>query len=215
MTNYIVYKLTRDDGKMYIGTTSRNRLRTRLTCHRKHKRFVGHTFEFEVLEESDTKDVWLKESHYIAKFDTFHNGLNLTWSGRGQHHASPNFSTHGYVFSEESRRKMSVSAKRAIAEGRKRLWNKGVKNCFSSEVVDKIRKGNRGKRVSRSLSIDQQDEIINRYGETVDGVGVVQKNGRRLSYIRAFALKMAPLYGVTPENIVAHIKRRGLDVRPQ
>ena len=113
MKEYLIYKLTRDDGKVYIGTTDTGRLKNRMYQHRTTERFREHTFEMEILKQSPDIAVLDEEEKYITHYNSLvPNGLNLTWSGKGSGHNSPHFSTRGYKFSEESRQKMSESAKK-------------------------------------------------------------------------------------------------------
>jgi hypothetical protein len=87
--------------------------------HKRSLRFKDDGFDVEVLEEStDRGYIEAREEYWISKLDTYENGLNESWSGKGWGHRSPNFTTLGYVYSEESRKKMSDSAKeRARREG--------------------------------------------------------------------------------------------------
>jgi len=107
----VVYKLTRSDGKQYIGKASN--FKNRLCHHTKSKRFEGHSIvEHEILECCEThKQALTYEKKYIEQYDTFHNGLNKTKDGSGNH-TSPNFTTEGFQFTKESKKKMSDSAKR-------------------------------------------------------------------------------------------------------
>ena len=74
---YLVYKIIRDDGKLYIGTTIKDRLKNRISQHKGTERFRGHTFTLEILEESTSKEyIDMKEVHYINVFDTINSGLN-------------------------------------------------------------------------------------------------------------------------------------------
>jgi len=107
---YIVYILTRDDGKQYIGTTIDYRYKNRMCQHRCSKRFDGHSFTHNVLVESkDVSEVLRREAELIHQYNTmFPAGLNLTWSGKGKHHNSSKFTTRGYKFSDESRKKRTA-----------------------------------------------------------------------------------------------------------
>lgn len=89
----IIYKITNKvNGKCYIGQTRYTlEFRWRQHIHKKdnvyfhqaiHKYGVDN-FDKEVLEECDIKDLDSREIFYIAKFDTFKNGYNLTVGGDG------------------------------------------------------------------------------------------------------------------------------------
>lgn len=209
MEIYVIYKLVRDDGKVYIGTTMKRRYNNRIAQHRCHKRFVGHTFEHEILEESADIGLLDKEDQYIDMYRSFASdgGLNLTRSGRGYPHGSKNFTTRGKVYSEDSRRKMSEKAKARV------VWNKGKPGCFSDATRDKMSRTRTGRFWGRrKITASQEQEIIDLYlsRPQIEGVGERSRNGRDMSYHRAFGLKYGPIYKVVPQNITSLLRRRGL-----
>jgi len=105
MRKTYVYKLTRLDGKEYIGITVR--LKTRISCHYRSNRFKEGIKRFSVLAVCDDyEEAEMLEERFIEQYDTYYNGLNESINGKGNH-LSPNFTTKGLVYSDESRRKMS------------------------------------------------------------------------------------------------------------
>lgn len=189
---HIVYLLTRNDGKLYIGTTTRRRYNNRMCQHKCSRRFAGHTFTHTILFESDELDeVLRKETELIAKHNTLApSGLNLTWSGKGKHHNSIHFTTRGYQFSSESRAKMSAAAKeRTPRVGWKHRDE--TKQLFSEQ--------RKGKVFHRKLD---PTEVIALYNEhpAVPGEGK-SKNGKEVSYLWAFCRQYAPHFGVSPQGI--------------
>jgi hypothetical protein len=102
-------------------------------------------------------------------------------------------------------------------------WNKNKKNCFSEEVVSKIREGNlkfdrRGEKHPRSkLTKEQVSRIKYEFNkkEEIEGVGKIQKNGLKLSYVAAFSKKYSEFYNCTDTNI-KHIVtgKTWVDVKP-
>ena len=123
------------------------RLKQRMGDHKRSKRFRDDDFDVVILEESiDRSYIEDKESYYILAHDTFNNGLNDTETGKGYGHSSPAFSTLGYIFSDESRKKMSDSAKKrcvgnleVMSERSKKTW----KNLEYREHQSKVRRGKR------------------------------------------------------------------------
>jgi len=115
--------------------------------HKRSSRFKNNEFHIQILEESfDRSYIEDKESHYISVYDTFANGLNDTETGKGYGHSSPKFNTLGYTFSNESRKKMSESAKKrcinnfeAMSERSKKAWG----NLEYREHQSKVRQGKR------------------------------------------------------------------------
>ena len=106
----IVYKITRTDDLEYIGI-SRN-FKTRLQQHQKSNRFKQGIKNIVILSEcEDYEEAEKLEEHFITLFDTYRNGLNVTPTGKGKN-KNVKFNTLGHIYSEESRQKMSESAKR-------------------------------------------------------------------------------------------------------
>ena len=116
----VVYLLKRkSDSEQYVGITLKRRLKQRMGYHKRSLRFRDSGFDIEILEESaDRSYIEAQEEYWIEKLDTYNNGLNESPSGKGCGHNSPNFTTLGYVYSDESRELMSLAAKkRAAKEG--------------------------------------------------------------------------------------------------
>ena len=106
-----IYKYTNNiNQKSYIGYTKRDaearkkeHLRGNGNQLLKHavKKDGEHAFTFDILEDGIIPELLPeREKYWIAKFDTFHNGYNLTTGGEG-----------GFEVSPETRQKMSISSK--------------------------------------------------------------------------------------------------------
>lgn len=88
-----IYKITNKvNGKSYIGQTRYSvEFRWRQHIHKKDnvyfhnalKKYGIENFTIETLEECDYKDLDSREIFYIAKYDTFNSGYNLTIGGSG------------------------------------------------------------------------------------------------------------------------------------
>ena len=89
----IIYKITNKvNNKSYIGQT-RYTLQFRWNQHLHKKdntyfhnaisKYGKDNFSLEILEECDVEKLNDREIFYIAKFDTFNNGYNLTIGGDG------------------------------------------------------------------------------------------------------------------------------------
>ena len=115
-----IYKYTDPNGKSYIGQT--------IDEERRRKEFydlrVGYAgneinlarneigpenFQYEILEQNEYNNVIdaiielsAKESYYIGKYDTYHNGYNMTTGGEG---------VRGIVFTDETKEKISNTLK--------------------------------------------------------------------------------------------------------
>lgn len=135
-------------------------MKQRLGDHKRSLRFKNDSFSYKILEESSNRAAIEKlEEYWINELNTYNNGLNKSKSGKGYGHNSSNFTTLGYIFSKESRKKMSESAKaRAINEGfdvrsksSKKGWEIGGEEY--RKHMSNIRKG---KRLRQPKISDQQ-----------------------------------------------------------
>jgi group I intron endonuclease len=89
----IIYKITNKvNNKVYIGQTRYTlEFRWRQHQHKKDNTYFHNAirkygvdnFSIEILEECDVKDLNSREMFYIAKYDSFKNGYNLTIGGDG------------------------------------------------------------------------------------------------------------------------------------
>lgn len=89
----LIYKVTNKvTGKSYIGQTRYSlEFRWRQHLHKKDntyfhnaiRKYGPDNFSREVLEECDVSELNSREIYYIAKYDTFRNGYNLTKGGEG------------------------------------------------------------------------------------------------------------------------------------
>ena len=105
------------------------------TCNSKFARSVRkwgwNSFEGRVLEEVYEEDLNELEKFYIEYFDSFKNGYNTTLGGEG---------TRGYNFNEESKKKMSISAKKhfELTEVREKQSIMKKKNWENQEYREKL-----------------------------------------------------------------------------
>jgi hypothetical protein len=130
--------------------------------HRRSDRFENDDFSIEILESSDDRSyIERREEHYISHFNTFENGLNESRGGKGWGHNDPKFTTRGFRFSEESKLKMSSSAKqRAAREGyhtRSAMSKKAWSNLDYAKRQSDIKKG---KRLHKPKVSDDQIDLI-------------------------------------------------------
>lgn len=227
MNTTYVYKITRNDGKVYIGITVD--LKKRLKAHENSIRFSMGIKEFEVLNEctsyEEAEDL---EEFYIDEFDTFENGLNLSKNGKGNHN-SKNFTTRNYKYSQESRLKMSESAKKRVIrigppnakpmskEVRKKLSNirKGI--CWGpKKISDSDCESIVNAYMNDSLIFDP--ELVKTYikkgqREIFDSLSFTELksgNGKPLSKITLYSHYYSELYDVTPaciRRIIKNVKR--------
>lgn len=223
MTAY-VYLITRNDDKQYIGITID--MAKRMSAHKRTKRFAIGIKDITVLRECETyEEAKLFEPKYIKEYDTFHNGLNESIDGKGNHLA-PNFNTKGYKFSKESRRKMKDNH-----------WSTKMtcywKSNHSEEQRKKWSELRKGKswgprKIPRQIALD----IINSYNKDIlefdclfisqfvkkhdkDKVGKVPleelktPNGKHLNKLKLYSEYYAKEFDVTP-TAVKRILQNGI-----
>lgn len=166
-----------------------------------------------ILMEGTYDECMEKEESYINRYDTFHKGLNLTDKGKGRSETNK-FSTFGYRFSEESKRKMSESQKN------RKDRNRGFKHSEKTKKHwSKIRKG----RIFGPVKINKEmilsewkkfnppiTEVISCLGVVKDGDSLKFKNGRLFTYnkgkLAIFRREQSDKWGVTKEAISRIIK---------
>lgn len=212
------------DKKLYIGITTKARLNKRLNCHRIDERFKGDNFECDILEESSDREyIENQEEYWITKLNTFEDGLNDSWSGKGFGHNSPNFTTLGYKFTPEQRQKMSISAKkRAVREGfevrskaSKKGWERGGEEY--RKHMSEIRKGRCLHQNYKLSPKDVKDMIAHfhdEYNSLLEEVERINdyrqrknKSWKLTTPINVFAKNYCASYGVSNKRIEQILKQ--------
>lgn len=204
---YVVYKIIRDDGKIYIGTTIKDRIKNRISQHKTTERFKNRNFTFEILEESTSKSyIDMKEEYYIKHFDTFNSGLNESINGKGNH-LCDNFTTLGFQYSKESREKMSKSAKARVE--RLGVPFKGKKH--SEQTRKNWSKVRKGRLFQYKLSEEVYKQLRKEFESTKDKyTAYVAQNGKILTSQRQFAKDVSQKYKISVNMIVNILERKVL-----
>ena len=189
---YFIYKITRSDGKQYIGTTDSKCIKNRMCRHKSSTRFANFDFTYEIIEQSADINILQKEQYYIQQYNTLvPNGLNISIDGKGNH-LSPNFTTRGFKFSEESKIKMSISSKK---RQRSTGW---VHSQETKAHWSKTRTGKCWKKPA--LNKDQWDELNMIWNEK-PSCSLTNSIGKRISYERAFAKQYAERFGLSVNGL--------------
>lgn len=207
----VVYKLTREDGLEYIGIAKN--FKNRLIQHKNHSDLFKDLKikKYEFLFEGTYQECYDLEEHFIAKYDTFNNGLNKTKHGKGYSN-TPKFTTLGKVFSEESKQKMSEARKRFFENGGKNwsMLNSGYKLNLSEEQIKNRKFVNTREAGKGKLTINEVEKLLVEYenfsipleyvlskckssqhelilkGE-IDKENATLKSGHKISKIRSFS----------------------------
>lgn len=205
----IVYKITRIDGLEYIGITVN--LKKRLRDHSKSKRFEQGIKEYVILYEGDYSACESLEEKFIVEYDTYHNGLNVTKSGKGNHNYADKFNTLGLKPTEETKRKISESNKKAKLN--KIAWNKGKTgyHIHSIEARASMSQKLKGSKNGRAVLSEEIVRTIVKEFETrphLDCAGIVQKNGVEMSYEWAFSKNYSSKYGIVPATMMRLLRKK-------
>lgn len=198
MEKWVVYKITRSDNMLYIGKTKKSRIKKRMYDHKRTERFKNFDFDYEIIFESDNHNVILeKEKSFIEIYDSYNNGLNKSIDGSGNHN-SPNFHTVGFVFSKESKEKMSKSHKERFSNGDVSPM-KGKKH--SEETRSEWSKKRKGKVWSKKFDQTIVKTLMLDFINTPVKETIKSKNGRNLTHVRKFSIENSEKYNMCSKTI--------------
>lgn len=117
MMHYLYLSTNKVNGKAYVGVTKN--ATQRIKQHKGNSSVIGHAirkygadaFAWEILHYTPNKmEAYKDEGWWIAHYDTFNNGYNMTEGGEGGN-GTANKGKKYKALSEETRRKMSESRK--------------------------------------------------------------------------------------------------------
>ena len=202
MTGYI-YKLTnRINDKVYIGQTYN--LQTRLNSHKSKalntknkfynavRKYGWENFELSILSTitANTKEELSTlldklEIEYIRQYNSYKSGYNSTLGGHSKrgYKLSEEFSEKckSRTYSDDTRKKMSISAKNRIIseETRLKLRNSAIKRNFSK--YRELTASSRNKAIKRALGVpvlqlDVNFNIINRFDSISDAIKYIKNS---------------------------------------
>jgi len=208
-SNKVIYKaINRINGKVYIGKTI-NGLERRISAHLRKKngsyfssalrKYGIQNFEFAIIDTAESNDVLLeKEIYWIKQFNSMTpNGYNLTQGGQG---------SNGWVISDESKKKMSISKKgKSLSEEHKRKISKAGKGrIFSAEHRIRLGEANR-RRISKPIS----EETRKKLSAAHKGKKWTDEHKKKMSDL----FKGRVVSEETRERMVEGWKKRRLNVR--
>lgn len=217
----VVYKITRKDGKSYIGIAKK--FEYRLSQHKKSERFSSGISHYTILFEGNYKECSELEESFIAEHDTFNNGLNKTKTGKGFREIDHT----GLKRPEDTRMKQreawqarkdsgwqrepiphTKESKLKMSEARKGFVWKPPK--LTKDQVDDIRKSF-SSQANFMLTLGQIHKLVrkrdmNKYTENMTAqeflkTSPVSKNGKAINYSTLFRIEFSKRYHVTAANI--------------
>ena len=149
---YYIYFLIDLNGKVqYVGQTQN--IDNRKREHKRNK--PPHKFEIKEEVEVAMKAKEL-EIFYIEKFNTYKKGWNKSTGGEG--------------FDGYSRIGIGGVKKGTTP------WNKGLKNCFSEETIEKMKLSRKGRVFSRKITDKQIREIRKLYNRSEEHTSELQSH---------------------------------------
>lgn len=202
---YCVYCITRDDGKKYIGKAKN--IKGRISIHKKTKRFKRSDIFYEILFISEDHSlVCDAEEFFVKYFYTFENGLNLTKDGSGNNYTEK-FTTFGLKWSDETKRKIKFNHA-DLSKNKNGMWGKK----HSNDTLIKWSKLRKNKVWSKKFTEKNIEEILNIFKTTpnLKSVGTIQKNGKILTYNRAFCKEYCNDYNMSAANMKKIIEGKTL-----
>ena len=158
-----VYKITHiASGKSYIGVSkdiNRRWAEHRACSGRRNSAIYAairkhgiDSFSWQIIEQCEVDMLPVREQHWIAVFDTFRNGYNLTTGG--EHKKEISYETRQKISKSHTGKKLSEQAKSKL-KGRKqsaesieksRIARTGIKR--SEEAKAKMSASHKGKKLS-------------------------------------------------------------------
>lgn len=193
----VVYKLTRADGLEYIGIAKN--FKSRLWKHKRSERFSElPIIKYEILKEfSNYEDALLFEKHSIDFYNTYVNGLNKTIDGSGNH-KRPSFTTRGRKLSEETKKKIQQASIKNQQQKYAQRWYNSLSEEEKRKKHENHSKKTKGKPKPTKIKKEIIVDLFTEYAKQpiLNGVNTIQKNGKMLTYDRAFSKKYSKLFGI-------------------
>lgn len=200
MTYFYTYKINFVDGFYYFGSRKSNvepQDDVYWGSPKTHKDKWKTTMFFKTILNifEDGKQMMNKETELIGdRYKTDPLCLNQ--------HNNNNFSTLGMTYTEKSREKMRRAKDNYVP------WNKGIPH--KEETKRKWSEKRKGIIHSSKLSIDDVKRIRGMFEDRppLPNVGMIMRNGVKLSYERSFANTFSSMFGITSVNLYKIITRR-------
>lgn len=193
----VVYKLTRSDGLEYIGVAKN--FKSRLWQHRKSKRFSELSIiKHEILKEFvNYEDALQFEKESIIRYDTYLNGLNKTIDGSGNH-KFPSFTTRDRKLSEETKRKIREASIKNQQQKYAQLWYNNLTEEEKRKKHENHSKKTKGVAKPTKIKKEVIEELFKEYAKkpTLENVNTIMRNGKLLTYDRAFSKKYSKVFNI-------------------
>ena len=200
---HIIYKIKNlDNNRYYIGSKYNWKGYGTYWGSSKNYQFwkdkETDNFEFEILETvEDPKLLNEREIYFLELYDVLHDNksYNLT------------IPVIGFCTEPGSKRPGIGGPPKGTIP-----WNKGKKNIFSNETIEKFKRIRKGKIHSCKISIDKIDEIKKLF-EEFEYTPKVSKNGKILPKERAFSKQYSTKYDVTPAGLHKFMRTHGIQTK--
>lgn len=195
---YCVYKITREDGLIYIGKTKLNRLKYRIKDHIKTNKFINYNIEYDVLfYHEDHSLIEDAETFYISIFNSHFKGLNKTKDGKAKNNNSYKFSTYGIKMSNETKNKIRQKSKLNKNNLYALEWRKNLSLEDKKKFSEKLSKIRKGRIFFKKYNEEQIINFLKLYKQKpyID-YNIKSKNGKPMNYERIFCKTYSENFGI-------------------
>lgn len=183
-----LYHLIEDEKVKYVGLTKN--IEQRKAEHKRKK--PKHNFIL-VEEFIDIKNATDQERIQIEIYNTYKDSECWNKSPGGDYLENSGYERKGI----------------GGVKPKTKPWNAGKKGCFTEQTKKNWSVKRKNKVHSRKVSEKQEIEIIRLFKSSpeIELVGTISKNGKILTYERAFAKKYSDMYNITPAGLFRILKK--------
>jgi len=164
-----------------------------------------HTFPVSIYGKNNRIVVLTAREHYIAhillekicikRYGLYHYKTHKMNKAHCMMKSNKIYGYYNSYLFENARTRRSLQS---CGEGNS-MWGKK----FSEETISKMSNSRKGRVFSRKINDDEIKAIRKLYNEkpNLQNVGMIMKNGKKMSYVQAFCKEYAEKYNLTPQGL--------------
>jgi hypothetical protein len=164
-----------------------------------------HTFPVSIYGKNNRIVVLTVREHYIAhillekicikRYGLYHYKTHKMNKAHCMMKSNKIYGYYNSYLFENARTRRSLQS---CGEGNS-MWGKK----FSEETISKMSNSRKGRVFSRKINDDEIKAIRKLYNEkpNLQNVGMIMKNGKKMSYVQAFCKEYAEKYNLTPQGL--------------
>jgi hypothetical protein len=164
-----------------------------------------HTFPVSIYGKNNRIVVLTAREHYIAhillekicikRYGLYHYKTHKMNKAHCMMKSNKIYGYYNSYLFENARIRRSLQS---CGEGNS-MWGKK----FSEETISKMSNSRKGRVFSRKINDDEIKAIRKLYNEkpNLQNVGMIMKNGKKMSYVQAFCKEYAEKYNLTPQGL--------------